>query len=91
MNSDVFAVTVTSDGVAYAGPARVKAIAFVCGSTGGSTVLTDNGASGTEKLDLATPEAAGFHYMNLPVNGLRFETNVHVTVGDATSVTLFMG
>lgn len=91
MLSDITAATVTGNAVAFNGPGRLKGISFVNAATGGNIVFRDGGASGTVKLTLATPAVAGGDDIILPEDGIRFTSDIHVTVGDATSVTVFVG
>lgn len=91
MTTDVRAATITGTGTAYAAPTRARKIAWVNTATAGSIVLRDGGAGGTTELSLATPAAAGFHSLDLPENGIRFETDVHATLTNVTSFTLIYG
>lgn len=88
--SDVFAVTLTSDDTVYAGRARVRQIQVVAGSTGSPAIsLLDGGSGGTERLALAFT-ASTTHSVNIPDNGILFETDVYLDLTDCDSVTVFM-
>lgn len=90
MTSDLLSVTRTTTGTAVSGPARLRAIYYVAGATAGDIVLRDGGASGTTIADVDTPASATVtQFIEVPGNGLRFATDVHVTITNATSVTLF--
>lgn len=89
--TDLTSATVTADGVAYAARTRLRAFTFVNGATGGDIVFRDGGASGTVKLTVATPAVAGFQDLSLAGSGILFESDMHVTVGDASSVTVMFG
>lgn len=91
MKSDIQASTVTGDGVAFEGRARLKGFYIAHAANGGDVVFRDGGASGAVRLTLGTPAAVGVEDMRIPEDGILFETDVHVTVGDATSVTVFVG
>ena len=90
MNSDIIASTVTGNATAHSTRARLKGLTFTHAATGGNIVFRDGGASGVVRLTIATPAAAGFQDVRFPCNGILFETDVHVTVGDATSVTVLV-
>jgi hypothetical protein len=89
MTSDVQAATLTSTGAVFAGPARIKAIAFVSTASAGSIVLRDGGESGTVLMTLATQAGVDFNDIRLPGNGLRFPEDCHATLTGVTSVTFF--
>lgn len=89
MTCPVHSATVTATGTGYAARARVKGITFVCTATAGSIVFKNNGASGTTLIDLATPAAVGFHDVMIPNDGVLFDTDVHLTLTNVTSVTFF--
>lgn len=71
---------------------RVKAIYLVPTATAGSLVFRDGGSSGTTKLTLNTiVNASNVDYIELPGEGMLFETDVHVTVTNIASVMVFYG
>jgi hypothetical protein len=82
---------VTGNGDVSSGPARLVAVHAVCGASAGSIVLKD-GDGGTTLLDLDTPGNA-----NTVIDtyigdmGIRFETNIHATLTNVTSVTCIFG
>ena len=88
--SDVFAVTKTADATVYAGRARVRQIQVVTAGSGSpQVVLKDGGSSGTTLLDVAFGTSSTFS-VNIPDNGILFETDVNVHTIDAiTSVVFF--
>jgi len=74
------------------GRARVRAIYIVPAAGAGSVVLRDGGASGSIKTTVNTLAAStSSTYMILPGEGLLFNTDVHATVTDVVSVTVFYG
>lgn len=74
------------------GRARVRAIYIVPAAGAGSVVLRDGGASGGIKTTVNTLAAStSSTYMILPGEGLLFNTDVHATVTDVVSVTVFYG
>jgi len=90
MQTDVKSATVTSEGSAYAGRARVKALSFVTTGTAGSVQIED-GDGGAVKLNIATAGVADTQYVLVPGEGVLFETGIWVVPTNVTSVTVFYG
>ena len=89
--SDVIAVTRTSDGTFVSGRTRVKQlVVHTSGSGSPASVLKDGGASGTEKLNL-TYTTGDIHSLNIPENGILFETDVYLDLTACDGVTIFHG
>ncbi len=82
---------VTGNGDVSAGPARLVAVHAVCSASAGSIVLKD-GDGGTTLLDLDTP-ASATTVIDTYIGdmGIRFETNMHATLTNVTSVTCIFG
>ena len=99
MQTDVLAsVPITGTGQftnqtpAALGRTRVKAVYIVPTGTAGSVVFRDGGASGATVMTLNTVASATQPtYMPFPGQGLLFVTNVHGTVTNIGSVTIFYG
>ncbi len=93
--NDLTAKTITSTGFvtgssSNAQPARVKTIYYVASGTAGSIVLKDGGSSGTTLMTIATPASAtATEVVYIPEGGVRFRTDVHATLTNVTSVTVF--
>jgi len=93
--TDVSAKTVTTTGYITGSatatqPSRVKGIYYVASGTAGSITLKDGGASGTTLMIIATPASAtATEYVVVPSNGVRFSTDVHATLANVTSLTIF--
>ena len=88
--SDIFAVTRTSDGVVYAGRARVRQIqVHTSGSGSPAIVLKNGGSSGTTLLSL-TFTTSNVHSVNIPDNGILFETNVYLDLTNCEGVSVFL-
>ena len=88
--SDVFAVTKTADATVYAGRARVRQIQVVTAGSGSpQVVLKDGGSSGTTLLDVAFGTSSTFS-VNIPDNGILFETDVYQDLTACASVTVVM-
>lgn len=97
MQTDVLAsVPLTSTGqftnqaTADIGGARVRGIYIVPSATAGSVVFRDGGASGATKMTLNTvASATAAAYMLLPGEGVLFRSDIHGTLTNVTSVTVF--
>ena len=88
--SDVFAVTKTADATVYAGRARVRQIQVVTAGSGSpQVVLKHGGSGGTTLLDVAFGTSSTFS-VNIPDNGILFETDVYLDLTACSSVTVFM-
>ena len=88
--SDVKAVTLTADGTVNAGRARVRQIQVKTAGTGSpQIILKDGGASGTTLIDLAFGISDTFS-VNIPDNGILFETDVYLDLTACSSVTVFI-
>lgn len=89
MSSDVKSKKVTATGSVLAHAARIKAISFKPAAAG-SIVLKDGGASGTTLLDLDVDTGSTTHIC-FPGDGIKFNTDVHATLGVVSSLTVFYG
>ena len=90
--TNVFAEHRDSTGVIYAGATNLAGYQLLTGGTAGEIVFRDGGASGTERLRLNIPTAPLTPISTLiPGNGIRFTTNIHVTLPTAAAVTIFCG
>ena len=82
---------VTGTGDVTTGPARLIAIHAVCSGTAGSIVLKDS-SGGSTKFDIDTPASATeIVETYIGDSGIRFETNIHATLTDVTSLTCIFG
>ena len=95
--SNVQTKRLTATGTVSAGPARLLAIYFVADTTGGSIELKDGGASGTSKAVYDTPLGASTagqettYQIEIPGDGIRFETDLHATLTNVDKVTFLFG
>lgn len=72
------------------GRSRVKGLFIIPGALAGTVVLRDGGAAGPIKTTINTVALATFPtYIPIPGEGLLFQRDIHGTLTDATSVTLF--
>jgi hypothetical protein len=88
--SNIKSVQKTSSADAVSGRTRLLGVYFTNTGTASSVVLKDGGSSGTARLSLATPAAAGSQDLMIPDMGILFENGIYITFGSAevTSVTL---
>jgi len=74
------------------GRARVKAVYIIPAAGAGSVVLRDGGATGPIKATLNTlASSTSPTYMLMAGEGLLFNSDIHATVADITSVMVFYG
>ena len=74
------------------GRTRIKAVYIVPTGTGGSVIFKDGGSGGTTVMTLNTVASATQPtYLLFPGDGVLFSTNVHGTVENVGSVTIFYG
>ena len=90
--TNVFAVHTETTGTMYAGATNLAGYQCLSGGTAGDVIFRDGGASGTILLQFNIPANTNNPFANLiPGNGIRFNTNVHVTLPTAAKVTIFCG
>jgi hypothetical protein len=82
----------TAQNAGALGRVRVKAIYIIPAAGAGSVVLRDGGSGGAVKTTINTlASSTSPTYLILPGQGLLFNSDVHATVTDVTSVTVFYG
>jgi hypothetical protein len=90
--TNVFAEHNDATGVIYAGAANLAGYQLAPGGAAGEVVFRDGGASGTVKLIVNVPATPATPVSTLiPGNGIRFNTNIHVTLPGTAAVTIFCG
>ena len=90
-SSNIQSVTKTADASAVTGRTRLLGVYFTNTDTGSSFTLKDGTtSSGTAKLTINTPAAAGAQDLMIPDMGILFEDGIYIDVNDVqvTSVTL---
>jgi len=92
MNSDVGAKTLTATGTVQSGRTRLLSIYYVGASSAGTLTFKDGGSGGTQKLVITTPagSAADQYQIDIPLDGIVFKTDIHLTISNVTSVTVFV-
>jgi hypothetical protein len=92
MQTDVKAAHLDGNATVFSGPTRVKGYQVAPGGTAGEIVFRDGGASGTVRLRVNISATPTNPFSTLiPGNGIRFTTDVHVTLPTAAAVTIFCG
>jgi hypothetical protein len=88
--SNIKSVQKTASAAAVSGRTRLLGVYFTNTATASTLVLKDGGSSGTARLSLVTPAAAGSQDLLIPDMGILFEDGIYITFGSAevTSVTL---
>ena len=90
--TNVFAVHSEATGTMYAGATNLAGYQCLAGGTAGDIIFRDGGASGTILLQFNIPANTNNPFSALlPGNGIRFTTNIHVTLPTAAKVTIFCG
>ena len=90
--TNVFSEHNDATGVIYAGATNLAGYQIAPGGTAGEIIFRDGGASGTERLRVNIPNAPLTPISTLiPGNGIRFNTNIHVTLPAGAGVTIFCG
>lgn len=92
MQTDVKAAHLTSSGVIFGGPARLKALSYRGNGTAGNIVFKNGGASGTTlvELDVGTSDTFTI-YILIPGEGVRFTSDIYATLTNVSAVTAFYG
>jgi hypothetical protein len=69
---------------------RARAVLIVPAAGAGSVVLRDGGGSGPIKATINTMASmVAPMYLRLPAEGLLFQNDMHATITDVTSLTVF--
>ena len=74
------------------GRTRVYGVHVSGPNQAGVLEFKDGGATGTQKLVITTPasSAADQYQFDIPLDGLLFKTDMHLTISNVTSVTVFV-
>lgn len=89
--TNVFSAYANATGQAYAGATNVAGYHIKPGGTAGSIVVKDGGSSGTTLLTVDITTDTSVITMLIPGNGLRFNTNIYVTLPTGATITFFCG
>lgn len=90
--TNVFSEHRDTTGVIYSGATNLAGYQALAGGTAGEIVFRDGGASGTVRLRINIPANSNNPFANIiPGTGIRFTSNIHVTLPTSASVTIFCG
>lgn len=89
--TNVFSAHADATGVVYAGATNLGGYQLASGGTAGEIVFRDGGASGTIRLRVNITVNTAVISTLIPGNGIRFNTNIHVTLPTNAVVTIFCG
>ena len=90
--TNVFSAHADATGTIYSGATNLAGYQALSGGTAGEIIFRDGGASGTVLLRFNVPANTNNPFANIiPGNGIRFNTNIHVTLPGTAAVTIFCG
>ena len=90
--TNVFSAHADATGTIYAGATNLAGYQIAPGGTAGEIIFRDGGAGGTLLLKVNIPATPLTPISTLmPGNGIRFSTNIHVTLPTSAAVTIFCG
>ena len=89
--TNVFSAHNDATGTIYAGPTNLAGYQIASGGTAGEIVFRDGGASGTVRLTVNISTNTVPVSTLIPGNGIRFTTDIHVTLPTNAAVTIFYG
>ena len=90
--TNVFAVHSEVTGTVYAGATNLAGYQCLSGGTAGDIIFRDGGAAGTIRLQFNIPANTNNPFGNIiPGNGIRFTTDIHVTLPTSAKITVFCG
>jgi hypothetical protein len=90
--TNVFSAHRDATGTIYAGATNLAGYQALAGGVAGEIIFRDGGASGTVLLRFNVPANTNNPFANLiPGTGIRFSTDIHVTLPTNASITIFCG
>ena len=89
--TNVFSAHRDSTGTIYSGATNLAGYQLLSGGTAGEIVFRDGGSGGTVLLKLNISVNLAPISTLLPGNGIRFNTDIHVTLPANASLTVFCG
>jgi len=89
--TNVFSEHADATGVIYDGATNLGGYQLASGGTAGEIVFRDGGASGTVRLRINITVNTAVISTLIPGNGIRFTSNIHVTLPTNAVVTIFCG
>ena len=89
--TNVFAVHEDATGTMYAGATNLAGYQLASGGVAGEIVFRDGGSGGTVLLRVNITVNTAVIATLLPGNGIRFTTDIHVTLPASAAITIFCG
>jgi hypothetical protein len=89
--TNVFAVHEDSTGTMYSGATNLAGYQLASGGVAGEIVFRDGGSGGTVMLRVNITTNTAVISTLIPGNGIRFTTDIHVTLPASAAVTIFCG
>jgi hypothetical protein len=89
--TNVFALHEDSTGTMYSGATNLAGYQLASGGVAGEIVFRDGGSSGTVMLRVNITTNTAVISTLIPGNGIRFNTDIHVTLPASAAVTIFCG
>ena len=89
--TNVFSEHNDATGTIYAGATNLAGYQLASGGVAGEIVFRDGGSGGVERLRVNITTNTAVISTLLPGNGIRFTTDIHVTLPASSSVTIFCG
>ncbi len=89
--TNVFSEHADATGTIYSGATNLGGYQLASGGTAGEIVFRDGGASGTVRLRVNITVNTAVISTLIPGNGIRFNTDIHVTLPTNAVVTIFCG
>jgi hypothetical protein len=89
--TDVKAQHVEATGTVVSNRTRVKGYQCISGGTAGDVIFRDGGSSGTTRLQFNIGTGTQPIGLNIPGEGILFNTDVHVTLPTSAKITTFYG
>ena len=89
--TNVFSAHADTTGTIYSGPTNLAGYQLASGGTAGEIVFRDGGSGGTGRLRVHRTTNTAVISTLIPGNGIRFNTDIHVTLPATAAVTIFCG
>ena len=89
--TNVFSEHADATGTIYDGATNLAGYQLASGGTAGEIIFRDGGASGTVRLRVNITINTAVISTLIPCNGIRFNTDIHVTLPTGAAVAIFCG
>jgi len=89
--TNVFSKHANATGTIYSGAANLGGYQIKPGGTAGVIEFRDGGSGGTLLLEIDITTNTAVISTLVPGNGIRFKTNIHVTLPASAAITIFCG